>query len=142
MFIPHLNNVWSVIQMLRSVHSILLTGWGSPCLSGTLVSRHSRDYQVVVRGGSTQRWGGMDPGIISKQRVQLLTQHWPWKCSCSRSQPNSPHSLTQCIAWMADGKDVVSECKDFDNIVSDHRNTYRELQRKAQRGESYHGRTK
>ena len=102
----------------RSVHGILLTGaGGSPRLSSTLASGHSRDYQVVVRVRKHTKMGGLGSWVTSNQRVQLLTQHWPWSVPAAGHSTQFTSSALLSIAWMAHGKDVDSECKDFDNIV-------------------------
>lgn len=127
----------------RSVHSILLTGaGGSPRLSGTLISGHSRDYQVVVRVRKHTKMGGMDSWDHFQAKSTTPDPALALKCSCSRSlNPIHLVSLTQyCLdgRWKRRGFWVQGLWQ----YRKDHRNTYRELQRKAQRGESYHGRTK
>lgn len=73
--------------------------------------------RLLSEWGSPKRWGAWTPGIISKQRVQLLTQHWPWSVPAAGHSIQFTFSALLRIVWVANGKDVVSECKDFDNIV-------------------------
>ena len=102
----------------RSVRGILLTGArGSPRLSGTLASGHSRDYRVVVRVRKHTKMGGMDSWGHLQSESTTPDPHWPWSVPAAGHSTQFTSSALLSIAWMADGKDVVSECKDFDNIV-------------------------
>lgn len=127
----------------RSVCSILLTGaGGSPHLAGTLSSGHSRDYQVTVRVrkhtkmGSMDSWDHLQAGSTTPDPALAL------KCSCSRSL--NPIHLLSLTQYCLDGK--WKRCgfwvQGLWQYCKDNRNTYRELQGKAQCGDSYHGRTK
>ena len=70
----------------RSVRSILLTGaGGSPHLSGTLSSGHSRDYQVIVKVRKPTKMGGMDSWDHLQAESTTPEPALALKCSCSRS---------------------------------------------------------